>query len=161
MRKSLIITSIVFLSAAFLTSAFASEYTKFSKKFIKKMRDCDAYEETVTSNYDGNSFTTKRKIIGWRNGFCKYQEVISSNEGKYQLDCGFSDAQVDDLYNAMRSRSRTPEKYTLQLFEPKKNPKTGETTYVRGGTTVIKGNKAYIQWAKLQNNPYFCQPTKL
>ncbi len=160
MRK-LVTTSIVFLVAALFTTAIASEYSKFSRKFIKNMRDCDAYEETVTSNYDDETFTTKRRIIGWRNGFCQYQEVISSKDGKYQLDCSFSDAQVDDLYTAMKSRSRTPEKYNLQLFEAKTNPKTGEVTYVRGGTTIIKGNKAYIQWAKLQNNPYFCKPTRL
>lgn len=160
MKKNIVI-SVLFLATALLTTAVASEYSKFSRKFIKNFKDCDAYEETVTSTYEDTTFTTNRKIIGWRNGFCHYQETIASKDGKYKLDCGFTDAQVDDLYEAMRDRSKTPEKYTLQLFEPKTDSKTGEVTYVRAGTTIIKGNRAYIQWARLQNNPYFCKPAKL
>ena len=37
----------------------------------------------------------------------------------------------------------------------------GSNKYKVVGSTVIKGNKAFITWAKYQNNPYFCRPEKI
>jgi len=158
--KKIIILSLISAMAGF-SCVYASEYTKFSRGFIKHIKDCDAYEETVTSRFEDNDFTTKRKIHGWKNGFCQYSEVITSKDGSYRLNCMFGDVQVDDLYEAMKSRSNKAEKYNLEIFEPQVNPKTGETTYKSAGSTLIKGNKAYIVWAKYQNNPYFCRAEKI
>lgn len=162
MKKSLVLflTLIITVSTA-ITCVFAAEYTKFSSKFIKNFKDCDSYEETTTSAFEGNTFTTSRQIIGWRNGFCRYQEVISSGNDKYQLNCNFTSIQVDELYSAMKNRSKEAEKYELEIFGEHKDPKTGKISYVSRGTQTIKGNKAYIAWAKYQNNPYFCKPQKL
>lgn len=162
MKKSLVlILALLVTFSAALTCAFAAEYTKFSSKFKKSFQDCDPYEETTTSEFEGGTFTTNRKIIGWRNGFCRYQEVVSSSKDKYQLNCNFTSVQVDELYNAMKDRSKEPEKYELEIFREHKDPKTGNVKYVVAGTQTIKGNKAYIVWAKYQNNPYFCKPQKL
>jgi len=148
-------------AAAGLSCVYAATYTKFSSKFMKNFQDCDKYEETINSEFEGNSFTTNRKILGWRNGFCNYEETIASKDGKYKLSCSFTDIQLDELYNAMKNRSREPEKYDLETFAEQKDPATGQVKYVSTGTTTIKGNKAYIAWAKYQNNPYFCKPQKL
>ena len=162
MNKNLsVFLALIIVFATSITCVFAAQYTKFSRSFIKNFKDCDSYEETITSNFQGSNFTTNRKIIGWKNGFCRYQEVISSNDGKYKLNCMFTDVQLDELYNSMRNKSRKTEAYTLDLFSEKTDEKTGKKTYVKSGTTVIKGNKAYIVWAKYQNNPYFCEVTKL
>lgn len=139
----------------------ASEYTKFSRKFIRHIKDCDSYEETVTSQYEDMSFKTSRKIHGWKNGFCKYTETITSAQGAYKLDCGFTDVQLDDLYEAMKDRSKKADKYTLDIYVEKNNPKTGNVEYVKNGTTEIKGNRAYIIWAKYQNNPFICKPSEI
>lgn len=144
-----------------MTCVYASEYTKFSRKFIKHFKDCDVYEETVNSHFEDTDFTTKRKIHGWKNGICKYSEVVTSKDGTYNIDCRFGEVQIDDLYDAMKSRSKEAERFNLEIYEPTKDPKTGETIYKVKGTTVIKGNKAYIEWAKFQNNPYFCRATKV
>lgn len=143
------------------TCVFAAEYTKFSSKFVKHFKDCDRYEETIVSEFENKEFTTKRQILGWKNGFCKYQEQIKSPDSEYQLNCSFTDIQVDELYAAMKDRSREPEKFDLETFSEQKDLKTGKIQYVSRGTTTIKGNKAYIVWAKYQNNPYFCVPKKL
>ena len=143
-----------------VTCAFAATYTKFSSKFIKNFEDCDKYTETITSEFEGKTFTTTRNIMGWKNGFCKYQEVISSTDGKYQLSCSFTGAQMDELYEAMKSRSRDVEKYDLERFAETVD-ENGKKKYVSMGSETIKGNKAYIAWAKYQNNPYFCKPQKL
>jgi len=161
MKKTVIISTLVMVFAIGITSVLASEYTKFSSAFIKKFKDCDYYEETTHSEFEGNTFSTNRKIIGWKNGFCKYQEIIKSKEGNYQLDCLFSSLQVDDIYYSMKDKSKTPESYELEMFGEQKDPKTGKIKYIKTGTTTIKGNKAYITWAKYQNNPYFCKPQKL
>ena len=155
--------SIVILASIIVlgTCAFAAEYTKFSSKFVKHFKDCDRYEETVVSEFEGKEFTTNRQIQGWKNGFCKYQEVIKSPSSEYQLNCAFTDVQVEELYMAMKNRSKEVEKYDLETFAEQKDLKTGKTQYVSRGTTTIKGNKAYIAWAKYQNNPYFCIPKKI
>lgn len=160
MKKTVILLTLLVAVAAGLTCVWAAEYTKFSSKFVKNFKDCDAYQEITTSEFEGKTFTTDRKILGWRNGFCKYQETISSTDGKYQLNCSFSSIQVDELYEAMKNRSKEPERYDLEMFAEEKGP-NGQIKYVSRGTTTIKGNKAYIAWAKYQNNPYFCRPQKL
>jgi hypothetical protein len=141
--------------------AFATTYSKFSSKFIKNFKDCDNYEETINSEFEGQTFTTNRKIAGWRNGFCKYEEVIKSQAGNYKLSCSFSDLQLEEIYLAMKSKSKEIEKYDLESFAEQTDSKTGKTKYISLGTSTIKGNKAYIVWAKYQNNPYFCKPQKL
>lgn len=153
---STILTLLIFAS-----TVFAADYTKFSRKFIKHIKDCDSYEETITSQYEDTSFKTVRKIQGWKNGLCKYSETITSAQGAYKLDCGFNEVQLDDLYEAMKDRSKKAEKYTLDLYAERTNPKTGAIEYVKNGSTEIKGNKAYIIWAKYQNNPYLCRPTQI
>lgn len=159
MKSKIILLSIIL--AISTTCAIASQYTKFSKSFIKNFKDCDEYEETVTSDFHGETFTTNRKILGWKNGFCKYQEIISTQKEKYKLNCSFSEIQLEELYLAMKDRSDKPEVYNLDVFSEKKDEKTGKVSFVKTGSTSIKGNKAYIIWAKYQNNPYFCTPTKL
>ena len=162
MKKIILFSVSLFIALCLgVTCVFAAQYTKFSRQFIKNFKDCDSYEETITTNFQGSNFTTFRKIIGWRNGFCRYQEVISSAEGKYKLNCMFTDVQLDELYNSMKNKSKKTETYNLELFSTKVDEKTGKTDYVKTGSTVIKGNKAYIVWAKYQNNPYFCTPEKL
>jgi hypothetical protein len=144
-----------------VSTVFASEYTKFSRKFMKHIRDCDSYEETVLSKFEDADFKTTRKIQGWKDGLCRYSETITSVRGGYKLECGFNEAQLDNLYEAMKDRSKKAENLALVLFAERINPKTGETEYIENGTTEIKGNKAYIVWAKYQNNPYICKPSAI
>jgi hypothetical protein len=156
--KSLAVILTVFVSSL---CVFAAQYTKFSSKFIKHFKDCDRFEENVTSEFEGQTFTTNRKIQGWKNGFCLYQETISSPNDKYKLNCSFPGLQVDELYEAMTSKTKETEKYELEIFGEQTDPKTGKLSYIPVSTTTIIGNKAYIKWAKFQNNPYFCKVTKL
>lgn len=155
-----IIAVIVFASAFVIANA-TDNYSKFSSGFKKNFKDCDKYEETVNSEYEGKNFTTKRSILGWRNGFCRYEETISSKDGAYKLSCAFSNVQVDELYLAMKSRSKELTKHDLETFVETTDPKTGKPKYVKANVLTIKGDKAYIAWAKYQNNPYFCKPEKI
>lgn len=162
MKKNLATTlAIIVTVTASLSCVFAAEISKFSKSFIKNFQDCDSYTETSNSVFEGENFTTERKIIGWRNGFCRYQETIKSKDSSYLLDCSFTSIQVDDLYDSMKSKSKEVRRQELELFTEQTDPKTGIKKYVSAGTTTIKGNKAYLTWAKYQNNPYFCKPRKL
>lgn len=161
MKKSTAVTlGLLVALVAGMSCVFAAEITKFSSKFIKNFKDCDAYEESIVSEYEGKQFSTNRKIIGWRNGFCKYQETIKSPENEYQLNCSFSSMQVDELYESMKNKSKELQKYDLDIFT-QQTDKKGQNKYVVVGSQTIKGNKAYITWAKYQNNPYFCKPKKI
>ena len=127
MKKSTaVILGLLVVLVAGMSCVFAAEYTKFSSKFIKHFKDCDYYEESMVSEFEGKQFTTNRKIIGWRNGFCKYEETIKSPEDEYQLNCSFSNIQVDELYNSMRNKSKDPETYELEMFAEQKDKK-GQT----------------------------------
>lgn len=161
-KKNIFVITITLLliTVVSFTYAFAAEYSKFTSKFIKNFKDCESYEETTTSEFEGKNFSSSRKILGWRNGFCKYQETISSSDGKFQVNCAFSPVQVDELYNAMKNRSKDTELFELETFIQEKDA-NGKIKYRSNGSTTIKGNKAYITWAKYQNNPYFCKPQKL
>lgn len=157
---TLIISMAIIVSSVFC-AALAATLTKFPSKFIKNFRDCDNYTETIKSEFEGRSFTTTRHIIGWRNGFCRYEETITSPTDSYKIECKLSAIQVDELYEAMKSKSNKLEVYELDNFAQIYDEKTKTTDFQKVGTQQIKGNKAYIAWAKYQNNPYFCRPTKL
>ena len=161
MKKPIILSIIATLAiGSVLTVAIGEQYTKFSSKFVKNFKDCDSYEETVSSEFENQKFTTHRKIYGWRNGSCLYEEVITSPKDQYKLLCTLNSMQVEDLYSAMKKRSRAVDKYELEVFVPQET-KSGATKYKVVGTQTIKGNPAYIAWAKIQNNPYFCTPQKI
>ena len=161
MKKIAILSIITTIALGSLFAvAIGEQNTKFSYKFKKHFKDCDSYEETITSEYENQKFTTQRKIMGWRNGICRYEEIITSPKDQYKLTCRLTSIQVDALYDAMKSHSRKAEKDELEIFAQKKD-KSGELRYEVMGTQTIKGNKAYIAWAKIQNNPYFCTPQKL
>lgn len=162
MKKNIILT-IVFVIGIFSSLAYvsASEYTRFSSGFKKHFKDCNSYQETVESSFEGKSFKTQREIVGWRNGACKYIETVSSGSEAYRLNCMFPDLQVDELYKSMKDKSKTSQVYNLDLFELQKDPKTGKESYNVVGNTTIRGNNTFITWAKYQNNPYFCRSEKL
>lgn len=159
-NKTLISIFSVVIVTLLLSTAIAEQYTKFSSKFVKNFRDCDKYEETITSEFENQNFTTKRNILGWRNGICRYEEIITSPKDQYKLTCNLTSMQVDELYESMKNKSRNAEKYELEIYAPKEED-NGNKRYVVVGTQTIKGNPAYIAWAKIQNNPYFCMPQKL
>ncbi len=162
MKKYLSLFTIFAILISAATCICTAEYTKYSSKFMKKFRDCEAYEETLNSEFEGKTFTTHRQIIGWRNGLCRYQVTISSpSEGKYNLKCSFSSLQVDELYEAMRDRSKKTISLDIDIFKKNAVTKSGDPAYTRIGSTLIKGPKGYITWTKYENNPYFCVPERL
>lgn len=144
-----------------LACAFAATETKFSSKFTKSIRDCNAYQETIESEFEGQSFTTQRKILGWSGGYCKYEELVKSSSDIYKINCNFSELQLDDLYTSMKDKSKEPVSYSLETFAEQKDAQTGRIKYKVIGSTPISGNKAFIAWAKYQNNPYFCRHEKI
>lgn len=158
---TLALTATIAISFTCLCAFAADNYSKYSSKFKKNFKDCDKYEETINSEYQGETFTTQRKIKGWRNSFCQYEETIASAKGAYKLTCGFSNVQVDELYESMKSKSKELKRYELDTFVEQTDPKTGKVKFVKSGTTTIKGDKAYVAWAKYMNNPYFCRPQKI
>lgn len=162
MKKLTLLTIISTLIVSSIFSvAVAEKYTKFSRSFIKNFQDCDKYEETITSTFQDENFTTHRKILGWKNGFCRYEEIIKSPKDEYKLTCDLPAMQVDELYESMKDRSKETEKYELEIYGTRKDEKTGKLSHFVESTQTINGNRAYITWARIQNNPYYCVPTKL
>jgi len=161
MKKLTLVIITLGLILTSIGAVFAAQYTKYSSKFIKAFKDCDKYEENIVSDYGGETFTTNRKILGWQNGMCRYQETISSKTSKYGLNCIFGELQVEELTKAMKDRSKVVEKQEIDLFAEQKDPKTGKIKFVPANSQIIIGNKPFLVWTKYQNNPYFCIPHKL
>lgn len=160
MKKISKVFIIMMIFIAGIACVFAATETKFSAKFAKNFKNCDSYQESFDSEYEGNTFNTKRNIVGWSNGYCKYEEVVKHANEAYKLSCKFTDIQVDDLYSSMKDKSKEPITYNLENFVEQQDA-NGVKRYRVAGTTAIKGNKAFITWAKYQNNPYFCKVEKL
>ena len=159
-KKTLLSVTAAIITCSLFAGAIADQYIKFSSRFIKNFKDCEAYEETVTSTFESKTFKTNRKIIGWRGGTCKYEETITSPDDQYKLLCSFTTIQVDALYAAMKNKSKKTEADELEVFAPQATT-NGGVKYVVIETQPIRGNRAYVAWTKIQNNPYFCLPQKV
>ena len=133
---------------------------KFSRDFIKNFKNCDKYSETATVEIEGKTYTEERNIAGISNGLCNYKVTVSDAENKYLYDCWFSDYQVEELYNAMRTRSKKGQQENIDIFTLVTDKK-GRTNYRVAGKTTVSGTKSYVTWAKYRSNPYFCYPKKL
>ena len=139
----------------------ATNSPKFSRAFIKHFKECDTYTETITSFYEGNTYTTTRNIKGWLNGACRYKENVKSAIGEYNITCSFPEIQLEELTESMKIKSKKESTFKLDLYAQVKDEKTGKMQYSVVGDTIIKGTPAVITWAKYQNNPYFCTATKV
>ena len=95
MNKKLFIFGLI--SILCLCSAYALDNVTYSIKFANKLKNCEQYEDTINSEYNGRTFTTVQKIIGKRGEACYYQETMSSGSEKYRLDCMFSQLQTEEL----------------------------------------------------------------
>ncbi len=157
MKRYVALMLILFVGAA---SVLAAQKSMYSRQFMNNFKDCTPYSETVNSSYDGKSYIENREIVGWNNGMCFYRISLSTNNDKYEYDCVFSNLQMEELYNAMKSRSKENERYSIDLFTPYENQKNGEIYYKKTGYSTISGSKAYVTWVKYQSNPYFCRPRK-
>lgn len=153
--------AIIFSCVVGSTVAFAATHSSYSSAFKKNFKDCDMYTETFSTDHRGEPFNITRKIIGWRNGFCRYEELYERKEDSYKLNCSLSDVQVEELTEAMKNRSKELEKQEIEMFAEVKDPKTGIIKYETVGFTQVKGTKASNAWAKYLNNPYFCRPEKI
>jgi len=149
------------IGLCFVSCAYAAvQDIKYSPDFIKNFKNCNKYTETETVQIEGKTYTEERNIAGNMNGMCNYKITVSDADNKYLYDCWFSEYEVEELYNAMRKRSKKEELVNLEVFVPYQDKK-GRSGYKISGTTVVKGTKSYVTWAKYRNNPYFCFPKKL
>ena len=79
MKKSTVlglVLTVIFTSV--FSCALAATYTKFSNKFVKNFQDCDKYEETITSEFENQTFTTTRKILGWKTSAMVFEEALAA-----------------------------------------------------------------------------------
>ena len=95
MKKHSLLLILIIAVVAGIACVYAATETKFSSKFTKHFKDCDSYQETIESEYEGNSFTTQRKIIGWSNGYCRYEEIVKHAGDAYKINCNFSEIQLN------------------------------------------------------------------
>ena len=122
MKKTVILLTLLVAVAAGLTCVWAAEYTKFSSNLLKILKIVMLIKKQQPSSLRVKHSLQTEKFLAGEMVFCKYQETISSTDGKYQLNCSFSSIQVDELYESMKNRSKEPERYDLEMFAEEKGP---------------------------------------
>lgn len=72
-------------------------------RFVQAFSTCSAYSENGSLKADGMDVTSTKKIIGWQNGKCVYQEKINFMETQGNVVCRFTQQQVNEITEVMNA----------------------------------------------------------
>lgn len=100
MKKVLIALSILITG----NIAAVAQSNTFSDDFINALQYCKPYTYSIGPiDILGMKVTTKKQIIGMRNGLCSYVEIVGPSDAKNTFRCNFTKKQVNKLVNSMRN----------------------------------------------------------
>ena len=75
-----------------------------SSKFINALQNCSSsYSESGSFTTDGTTVNSSKRILGWQNGKCVYQEKVKFSDMNSCVTCRFSKSQLSELASVMRS----------------------------------------------------------
>lgn len=75
-----------------------------SSKFVMALANCSTnYSESGSFTTDGMNVTSSKKILGWENNKCVYQEKIKFSDVNSCVTCKLSKNQISELVSVMRS----------------------------------------------------------
>ena len=103
MRKFLffIFCLVLFSSTGFDVKAQTNPY---SSEFINAFQSCRPYVYSIGPvNIFGMQVTTKKQIVGVKNGRCSYIEVVGPTNAKNIIRCNFNQAQINRLVSDMKN----------------------------------------------------------
>ena len=79
-----------------ITIACTSVYAS-GDKYIDALRNCSLYSETGDVAVDGIQASSKKQILGWIDGKCKYKETINMNGINANVLCNFTKPQIKEI----------------------------------------------------------------
>lgn len=106
MKKILIALSILVTSGIVGVAAIAQTSNLNQNDFINALQYCKPYTMSVGPiDILGMKVTTKKQIIGMRNGLCSYIEIVGPPDAKNTIRCHFTKEQINKLVFGMRNNS--------------------------------------------------------
>ena len=106
MKKFIIVLSMFILSKFVCLCAIAQNSNPYTNDFITALQYCKPYTYSIGPiDILGMKVTTIKQIIGMRNGFCSYVEIVGPPDAKNTIRCNFTKEQVNKLVYSMRSNN--------------------------------------------------------
>lgn len=106
-------------------------------KFINALKNCSSFSESGTVNTEGVNVTSHKKILGWENDKCVYQETVQFSGINSCITCKFTKSQINELVSVMQAYD------IVQKYSPEKVD-TSSVSAVQNNPVVKAWNK-YIQ----------------
>ena len=111
-------------------------------RYINAIRNCSSYSESGTVQNDGMNATSTKKILGWSNNRCVYQETVKYSGVTANINCRFTKPQLQELSSVMDA-------YNLTLKY------SGEEVDV-SSVSAVQNNPVVKAWSKYLQNPDVC-----
>lgn len=74
--------------------------------FINAFQACKPYTLTIGPiDIMGMQVTTKKQIVGIKNGLCSYVEVVGPANAKNTIKCNFNQTQINKLVSDMKNNT--------------------------------------------------------
>ena len=102
MRKNIIITAGILCFITVKNVSYAQDNTYAT--FINAFESCKPYTYIIGPvDMFGMQVTTKKQIIGIKNGLCSYIEVVGPADAKNTITCNFTKSQINKLVSDMKN----------------------------------------------------------
>lgn len=106
MRKVIIALGLFVVSGIAGVVAIAQTSNSYSNDFINALQNCKPYTYSIGPiDMFGMKVTTKKQIVGMKNGLCSYVEIVGPPDAKNTIRCHFTKEQVNKLVFAMRNNN--------------------------------------------------------
>lgn len=106
MKKLVIALGIVLVSLIVGVVVSAQNSNPYTNDFINAFQYCKPYTYTIGPiDMLGMKVTTKKQIVGVKNGLCSYVEIVGPSYAKNTIRCNFTKEQVNKLVSAMRNNN--------------------------------------------------------
>ena len=103
-QKFIIVLSIFVISGIVGIAVYAQNSNPYTNDFINSFKTCKPYTYSIGPiDMFGMKVSTRKRIVGVRNGLCSYIEVVGPINAKYTIRCNFTKEQVNKLVTAMRN----------------------------------------------------------
>ena len=75
-----------------------------SSNFVNALKTCStSYSESGSFTTEGMNVTSTKKILGWENDRCVYQETVNFSGMNTCLTCKLAKSQIDELVSVMQA----------------------------------------------------------
>ena len=120
-RVYFLIISLVIISAG---AATCMDTDMFAEKFLT----CSPYTENSRSEMFGMEVSSSLQILGLRGDLCGFKSSISTPAGNANIECNFTQTQIEELLSAMSNNRTEIETAAIQGLDA--TPQIGENPAV-------------------------------